>query len=90
MKAKNTKSILELKEKELKTLAILSSYIHKKYWDESKCKYLGMKYQFKELNVLKQFRHKVLNTKFHVVKMYPTAIHKSCGTLDRIFIVNYQ
>lgn len=83
------KSLTELTIDEIKKLAFLSSWIHKGHWDENTIKYLGLKYEYMELNTPKAWRKKEYNTAFHVVKILPTSEDKKSGSLDRIFIVRY-
>lgn len=84
------KDIMKLTPTELMELARLSSSVHKKYPDEL-YKYLGLKYQYRSLNVPKEWRKKELNTAFHVVSMpAKKEDRKNFGQLDRIFVVDYK
>jgi len=88
MAKKDLKDITKLTEKEFIDLAFLSSWINKKYWNEKSAKYLGKKYQYKTLQVPKEFRGKPYNARFHVVYLFsnPSMEHQ----LDRIFVVDFE
>lgn len=77
------KTVADLKEKHVIQLFKLASSLHEQIWNTDKIEYLGMLYEYKRINIPKEFRKKDFKLAFHVAIMKS----KDEKTLDRVFII---